>query len=82
MRNLPEPFVQVTTHATVNGHDVAREMINTSDDLSTPVKRDSYIVRKIEIDGMERILLRDVTIESLRLTGLRSDCRRDERCPR
>jgi hypothetical protein len=55
-------------------------MINPSDKLSVPVTRDSYIVGKIEIDGMGRILLSDVTIKYNRLTLQLFDWRHDERC--
>jgi hypothetical protein len=61
--NLPERFTRLTIPATVNGHGVATEIINPSDELSTPAKRDSFIVGTIEIDGMGQILLRDVTIK-------------------
>jgi hypothetical protein len=81
-RNLPGTVVHVTTHAMVNGHDVATEMINTSDELPTPVKRDSDIMGKIEIDGMGRILLRDVTINFHPLTRLLVACCHDARCTR
>jgi hypothetical protein len=53
----------VTTHASVNGHDVPTEMTNTTNELSTPMKRNSYIVGKTEIDKMGKISLRDVTIK-------------------
>jgi hypothetical protein len=75
-------LICVATHAIINKHVVATSMINTSDELSTPVKRDSYIVDKIGIDGMGRILLRDVPIESHCLTRLMFECSHDERCTR
>jgi hypothetical protein len=50
--NLPGALIRLTTHVPVNENDAAREMINTSDKLSTRVKRNRYIVGKIEIDGM------------------------------
>jgi hypothetical protein len=61
--NLPGRLIHVATHGTMTGHGVATEMIHTSDDLSTPVKRESSIVGKTEIDKMGRILLGDVTIK-------------------
>jgi hypothetical protein len=61
--NLPGRFIRVTTHGMMNEHDLTTERIKTSNELSTPVKRDSYIVGKIEFDGMGRILLRDSTIK-------------------